>query len=167
MTDVARDTTQRRDEPRIAGHRFSTLAEKLTGSLILAIGAEVRALAAGGKPVCNLTVGDFSPTEFSIPTALLEGVVAALRAAAPRATARAQLTLESDGNAARRADSRGDLRCGAGRECATRARRRRRASVISAVRSGVLDAHLRRCRACESGVAPPRDGAVHDLGGRD
>ena len=40
----------------------------------------MRALAATGKPICNLTVGDFSPTEFSIPRALLDGVTAALKA---------------------------------------------------------------------------------------
>jgi aspartate aminotransferase len=58
----------------------STIAQELAGSLILAIGAEVRALAATGKPVCNLTVGDFNPTEFSIPKSLLDGVTAALQA---------------------------------------------------------------------------------------
>ena len=66
--------------PLTRARRVSTLAEELTGSLILAVAAEVRALAASGKPLCNLTVGDFSPTEFSIPSSLLEGVVAALRA---------------------------------------------------------------------------------------
>ena len=60
--------------------RVSALAAELTGSLILAIAAEVRAMAGAGKPICNLTVGDFSPSEFSIPASLLEGVVAALRA---------------------------------------------------------------------------------------
>jgi aspartate aminotransferase len=58
----------------------STIAQELAGSLILAIGAEVRALAATGKPVCNLTVGDFNPSEFSIPKSLLDGVTAALQA---------------------------------------------------------------------------------------
>jgi len=60
--------------------RVSTIAQELAGSMILAIGAEVRALAAAGKPICNLTVGDFSPTEFSIPRSLLDGVTAALEA---------------------------------------------------------------------------------------
>jgi aspartate aminotransferase len=66
--------------PLTGARRVSTLAEELTGSQILAIAAEVRALAASGQPVCNLTVGDFSPSEFAIPASLLEGVVAALRA---------------------------------------------------------------------------------------
>ena len=59
--------------------RVSTIASELAGSLILAIGAEVRAMAASGKPLCNLTVGDFNPKEFAIPRSLLEGVTAALQ----------------------------------------------------------------------------------------
>jgi aspartate aminotransferase len=59
--------------------RLSTLASSLTGSEILKIAADVRALAAGGRTICNLTVGDFSPTEFRIPRALEEGIVSALR----------------------------------------------------------------------------------------
>ena len=73
--DTATDTL-----PVTQARRVSALAAELSGSLILAVAAEVRALAASGKPVCNLTVGDFSPTEFSIPSSLLDGVVAALRA---------------------------------------------------------------------------------------
>ena len=60
--------------------RVSTIASELAGSLILAIGAEVRAMAASGKPLCNLTVGDFNPKEFAIPRSLLDGVTAALQA---------------------------------------------------------------------------------------
>jgi aspartate aminotransferase len=60
--------------------RLSRLASELSGSEILKIGAEVRAAAATGKPVTNLTIGDFSPKEFRIPRALEEGIVAALRA---------------------------------------------------------------------------------------
>ena len=73
----------RRTDPASAATgapRVSTIAQELSGSLILAVGAEVRALAASGKPICNLTVGDFSPSEFSIPTSLLEGITAALQA---------------------------------------------------------------------------------------
>lgn len=65
---------------REPARRVSTIAEELAGSMILAIGAEVRALAASGQPLCNLTVGDFNPSEFPIPQPLLEGVTAALRA---------------------------------------------------------------------------------------
>ena len=37
-------------------------------------------MAASGKPLCNLTVGDFNPKEFAIPRSLLDGVTAALQA---------------------------------------------------------------------------------------
>src|SRR5262249_58977081 len=46
----------------------------------LRIAAEVRALIAAGKPVCNLTVGDFDAREFPPPPALLQGVHDALAA---------------------------------------------------------------------------------------
>ena len=35
-------------------------------------------MVAAGKPVCDLTVGDFSPRQFPIPAALKDGIVAAL-----------------------------------------------------------------------------------------
>ena len=60
--------------------RASTIATELSGSHILTIAAEVSALAASGQPLCNLTVGDFSPREFRIPRELEDGIVAALRA---------------------------------------------------------------------------------------
>jgi aspartate aminotransferase len=60
--------------------RLSTLASSLIGSEILKIAADVRALAAQGREICNLTVGDFAPSEFRIPAALEEGIVRALRA---------------------------------------------------------------------------------------
>ena len=58
--------------------RPSTLAGSLVGSEILKIAAEVRAVAAGGRDICNLTVGDFAPTEFRIPAQLEQGIVDAL-----------------------------------------------------------------------------------------
>ena len=61
------------------GARLSTLAASLTGSEILKIAADVRALAAEGREICNLTVGDFSPSEFRIPEELERGIVDALR----------------------------------------------------------------------------------------
>jgi aspartate aminotransferase len=48
----------------------SLLAEGLIGSPILKIAAEVRALAASGARICNLTVGDFAPSEFPVPELL-------------------------------------------------------------------------------------------------
>src|SRR5580658_939045 len=63
-----------------AADRLSRAAGALGGSTILRIAAEVRALAAAGHQVSNLTVGDFSPVEFRIPKALEDGIVDALRA---------------------------------------------------------------------------------------
>jgi aspartate aminotransferase len=60
--------------------RLSRLASELQGSEILKIGAEVRAAAARGRPVTNLTIGDFSAKEFRIPRAMEEGIVNALAA---------------------------------------------------------------------------------------
>ncbi len=45
----------------------------MQGSLILQIAAEVRELISRGRPVCNLTVGDFDPKQFPIPALLAEG----------------------------------------------------------------------------------------------
>lgn len=60
--------------------RLSTLASSLVGSEILKIAADVRGLVAQGREICNLTVGDFAPSEFRIPRALEEGIVDALGA---------------------------------------------------------------------------------------
>jgi aspartate aminotransferase len=54
------------------------MAAELVGSEILAIAAEIRALKAAGKSICNLTVGDFDPAQFPIPNELLREVVRAL-----------------------------------------------------------------------------------------
>jgi len=51
----------------------------LKGSKILGIGAEVRKLQAEGREICNLTVGDFRPEQFPLPTQLSEGVLKAYR----------------------------------------------------------------------------------------
>ena len=51
----------------------------LVGSRILAIADEVRALQAGGRQICNLSIGDFDPREFPIPQPLLERIEGALR----------------------------------------------------------------------------------------
>ncbi|HEX3552622.1 MAG TPA: aminotransferase class I/II-fold pyridoxal phosphate-dependent enzyme [Thermoanaerobaculia bacterium] len=58
--------------------RVSTMAAGLIGSEILRIAGEIRAVVAAGRPVCNLTVGDFDPRYFPIPEVLLEGVRTAL-----------------------------------------------------------------------------------------
>ncbi|HEU4412387.1 MAG TPA: aminotransferase class I/II-fold pyridoxal phosphate-dependent enzyme [Polyangiaceae bacterium] len=57
---------------------LSALARGVVGSEILRIAAEIRALKAGGKAICNLTVGDFDPAHFPVPDELLEGTRKAL-----------------------------------------------------------------------------------------
>ena len=57
--------------------RVSHLAQGLRGSEILKIAAEIRALQKQGQPVCNLTVGDFDPKHFPIPTGLADAIVRA------------------------------------------------------------------------------------------
>lgn len=53
---------------------LSDLARGLVGSEILKIAAAIRAMIAEGKPVCNLTVGDFNPRYFPIPDLLMEEI---------------------------------------------------------------------------------------------
>jgi aspartate aminotransferase len=60
------------------GRRLSVMAETMHGSEVLAIAADIRRLMAGGTPVCNLTVGDFSPTQFRIPEMLETAIAGAL-----------------------------------------------------------------------------------------
>src|SRR5678809_366078 len=57
---------------------LSVMARELRGSMILGIAADVRALAATGRPICNLTVGDFDPRQFPIPARLKQLVIEAL-----------------------------------------------------------------------------------------
>ncbi|MEQ1568051.1 MAG: pyridoxal phosphate-dependent aminotransferase [Myxococcota bacterium] len=57
---------------------LSTMVMGLVGSEILKIAAEIRGMVADGRKVLNLTVGDFSPAEFRIPTALEQGIRDAL-----------------------------------------------------------------------------------------
>lgn len=62
-------------EPRAES---SILAGGLIGSPILKIAAEVRAYAAQGAKLCNLTVGDFAPSEFPVPQLLSKELAAAV-----------------------------------------------------------------------------------------
>ncbi|APR84621.1 Aspartate aminotransferase [Minicystis rosea] len=61
-----------------ADRGLSSLARGVVGSEILRIAAEIRALKAKGAAICNLTVGDFDPAYFPIPSELLEGTRVAL-----------------------------------------------------------------------------------------
>ena len=56
---------------------LNPMSTGLKGSSILKIAYEIRAMQDAGSPVCNLTVGDFSPTQFSVPEELRQGVDAA------------------------------------------------------------------------------------------
>ena len=66
-------------ESEVPVQRFSLLAEGLIGSPILKIAAEVRALLAQGAKICNLTVGDFAPSEFPVPELLSRELAAAVQ----------------------------------------------------------------------------------------
>jgi len=58
--------------------RLSEMAEHLVGSAILKVAAEIRELVAAGREVCNLTVGDFAPSQFPVPKLLVDATVRAL-----------------------------------------------------------------------------------------
>jgi len=74
LASLARDAGA---EPRL---RIGSMARGLVGSEILKIAAEMRARAAAGKPVCDLTVGDFNPRLYPIPERLSAAVQGALAA---------------------------------------------------------------------------------------
>ncbi|MFN0205536.1 MAG: pyridoxal phosphate-dependent aminotransferase [Planctomycetota bacterium] len=59
---------------------LSKMAIGLVGSEILKIAAAVRQMAASGREVCNLTVGDFAPKQFPIPELLKAEINKALEA---------------------------------------------------------------------------------------
>jgi len=61
-----------------AATALNPMSQGLKGSRILAIAAEINGLIAEGHDVCNLTVGDFRPSEFGIPAALRDGIGSAL-----------------------------------------------------------------------------------------
>ncbi len=63
-----------------AQHDLSDLARSITGSQILKIADEIRAMIAQGHEVCNLTIGDFNPKQFPVPSLLIDESVAALKA---------------------------------------------------------------------------------------
>jgi aspartate aminotransferase len=69
-----------RDAGPDPGRRAGRMAAGLIGSEILKIAAEMRARVATGRPVCDLTVGDFNPRHFPIPQLLADAVRDALAA---------------------------------------------------------------------------------------
>ena len=81
MTDVrvAHDLTGlAREASHAPALRVSAMAHALVGSEILRIAGEIRALQASGRPVLDLTVGDFSPAQFPLAERLREAIHAAL-----------------------------------------------------------------------------------------
>src|SRR3569623_3175402 len=72
------DLTARLGDPAALEASLSKLAQGVTGSQILRIAAEIRALKAKGAAICNLTLGDFDPAQFPVPASLLTGVRDAL-----------------------------------------------------------------------------------------
>jgi len=73
-------TSAERERPVAVGRNreSSLLSEGLIGSPILKIAAEVREMIARGDQVCNLTVGDFAPSEFRVPDMLSRELAAAV-----------------------------------------------------------------------------------------
>lgn len=57
---------------------LSPMATDLRGSSILVIAAQVRAMVAAGRDICNLTIGDFKPAEYPIPDRLRDACVRAI-----------------------------------------------------------------------------------------
>jgi len=69
-SDLGKWVRPENDTPRV-----SSMATGIVGSEILKIAADIRALAATGRKVTNLTVGDFDPKQFQIPESLRKGIV--------------------------------------------------------------------------------------------
>lgn len=67
-------------DPQPLDRGLSAFSQGLRPSGVLKIAAEVRALIATGRPVCNLTVGDFDPAQFPIPERLTQLVAEAVLA---------------------------------------------------------------------------------------
>jgi aspartate aminotransferase len=73
------DLTARVRETGGSANRVSRMAAGLIGSEILKIAGEIRILVKAGRPICNLTVGDFDPQQFPVPELLATATVAALQ----------------------------------------------------------------------------------------
>jgi aspartate aminotransferase len=71
VLDLASQAKEAGPDPRA---RISRMAQGLAGSDILRIANEIRAMAATGRAVCDLTIGDFGPDQFKIPARLSEAI---------------------------------------------------------------------------------------------
>jgi len=56
------------------GTRLSAMAAGIAGSDILRVANEIRALQAAGRPVFDLTIGDFSPKQFKVPVGMARAI---------------------------------------------------------------------------------------------
>ena len=65
--------------PADVASRISVMSDGMSGSEILRIAGEIRTMTEAGQRVCNLTVGDFSPSEFRIPRFLESEIATALQ----------------------------------------------------------------------------------------
>ena len=65
--------------PADPASRISAMSDGMSGSEILRIAGEIRTMTEAGQRVCNLTVGDFSPSEFRIPRFLESEIATALQ----------------------------------------------------------------------------------------
>lgn len=61
----------------MVNNKVSVMAENLIGSEIIKLAGEVKAKIAQGEKIYNLTIGDFNPSLFPIPTALKNEIVEA------------------------------------------------------------------------------------------
>ncbi len=71
--ELAELETPTMTKPHFAHRRtpaVSRMAQGLIGSEILKIAADIRTMVAEGHTICNLTVGDFNPAYFPIPSEL-------------------------------------------------------------------------------------------------
>ena len=75
LTEVTKPTFALREVPPV-----SRMAQGLIGSEILKIAADIRSMVAEGHSICNLTVGDFNPKYFPIPSELRKAIGTALEA---------------------------------------------------------------------------------------
>ncbi|MED5486582.1 MAG: aminotransferase class I/II-fold pyridoxal phosphate-dependent enzyme [Candidatus Thermoplasmatota archaeon] len=60
--------------------RLSDMANGMERSRILSIAASVREMISQGKEVAPFTVGDFSPSQFDVPTILTDGIIESIEA---------------------------------------------------------------------------------------
>lgn len=80
VIDTADWTPTGAEGAAFAAQALNPMSQKMSGSTILRIAGEIRAMQDEGVDVCNLTVGDFSPAQFSIPDTLRDDIIAALKA---------------------------------------------------------------------------------------